>query len=89
MQFWLTLYEGHEEQEALTQSKYSKRQIKHNNGLVQANCATKEILIPKWVISIPISIMFINFTMLTFYSSKKPPKLWILAYFLSEWQTRF
>ena len=48
-------------------SMYSKRQIKCNDGFVQANCATKEILIPKWVISFPISIMFINFTMLTFY----------------------
>ena len=68
---------------------YSRRQIKRNDGSVQANCATKEILIPKWVISIPISIMFINFTMLTFYSSEKPPKLRILANFLSEWQTKF
>ena len=48
-------------------SSYSKRQIKRNDGSVQANCATKEILIPNWVISIPISIMFFNFTMLTFY----------------------
>ena len=45
---------------------YSKCQIKRNNGSGQANYATKVILIPKWVISIPISIMFMNFTILTF-----------------------
>ena len=33
---------------------YSKRQIKRNDG-------SKVILIPKWVISISISIMFMNF----------------------------
>ena len=41
---------------------YSKRQIKRNDGSGQANYATKVILIPKWVISIPILIMFMNFT---------------------------
>ena len=61
---------------------YSRLQIKRNDGSIQANCATKEILITKWVISIPISIMFIDFTILTFYSSKKPLKLRILANFL-------
>ena len=70
-------------------SIYSKRQIKRNDGSIQANCATKEILIPNWVISIPISIMFINFIMLIFYSSKKPPKLWIFEKILSEWKTKF
>ena len=68
---------------------YSKRQIKRNDGSVQANCATKEFFIPKWVISIPILIMFINFTMLIFYNSENPPKLRILANSLSEWQTKF
>ena len=34
---------------------YSERQIKRNDGSIQANCATNEILIPKLVISIPIS----------------------------------
>ena len=68
---------------------YSRRQIKRNDGSSQENCAKKEILISKWVISILISIMFINFSMLTFYSSEKPPKLQILACFLSKWQTKF
>ena len=40
--------------------------------------------------AIPLSIDY-QLCLLTsaFYSSEKPQKLWILAYFLSEWQTKF
>ena len=68
---------------------YSRLIKKSNDGSVQIKCATKQILVQELEILIPNSSMWIDLTILTFYSSQKPPKLPILVNFWSGGQTKF